>query len=239
MVTSDGRANTCRRKFKAPRSQTKVQKMKELPKIRFTQKPYPSASRCADPEIAPDLPKRTVNLLWQSMKIFCNIFQKKLLSELEKNGSAIFYSGPRMKVEITREIVKTVEIHLTRDQKLHLTTISKNSWNCPRKTNAFGWSSVSDAFCNRLSYIEPTNSQDKPQYLRRRNILLYFRREFHWKKPEKKTRDSTKKCSNFFMTSHKLSTPWQKSGRLGLEEKNWWLWNRQKILNNFDLFRQQ
>ena len=37
MFTDAGRANTSRRKFKAPWLQTKVQKMKDLPKISFTE----------------------------------------------------------------------------------------------------------------------------------------------------------------------------------------------------------
>ena len=40
MVSDAGRANTCRRKFKAPWLQTKVQKMKDLPKMSFTEKPF-------------------------------------------------------------------------------------------------------------------------------------------------------------------------------------------------------
>ena len=64
---------------------------------------YPSVSGCADPKIAPELPRRPVDLFWQSMKNFYNIFQEKVLSELEKNGSAIFYSSPRIKIELIRE----------------------------------------------------------------------------------------------------------------------------------------
>ena len=142
---------------------------------------YPSASRCADPKIVPNLPSRQVELFWQSMKNSYNIFHKKVLSEQEGNGSAMFHSRPRMKVELRSESSE-VEIHLTREKKLRLTTSSKTPWNCLRNKSAFGWSSVSYAFCNRLSYIEHTNSQGKTQYLRRRNISLYFCREFHWKK---------------------------------------------------------
>ena len=36
MVTDAGKANTCRHKSKAPWLQTKVQKMKDLPKMSFT-----------------------------------------------------------------------------------------------------------------------------------------------------------------------------------------------------------
>ena len=39
-VTDAGRANTCRRKFTAPWLQTEVQKMKQLPKMSFTQKQF-------------------------------------------------------------------------------------------------------------------------------------------------------------------------------------------------------
>ena len=39
-VTDAGRANTYMRKFKAPRLQTKVQKMKDVQKMSFTEKPF-------------------------------------------------------------------------------------------------------------------------------------------------------------------------------------------------------
>ena len=45
---------------------------------------YPSASGCADPKNAPDLPRRPVDLFWQNMKVFYKIFHKKALSELQK-----------------------------------------------------------------------------------------------------------------------------------------------------------
>ena len=40
MVTDAGKAQTCRRKIKAPWLQTKVQEMKELPKMSFTEKRF-------------------------------------------------------------------------------------------------------------------------------------------------------------------------------------------------------
>ena len=40
MVTDAGRANTCGRKFKAPRLQSKVQKVMDVPKMSFTKKPF-------------------------------------------------------------------------------------------------------------------------------------------------------------------------------------------------------
>ena len=79
---------------------------------------YTSASGCAVPKTAPYIPRRPVDLFWQNMKFFCNILPKKVLSELEKNGSRFFYSRVRMKVELTCKNGKTVEIHLTRDQKV-------------------------------------------------------------------------------------------------------------------------
>ena len=36
-------------------------------------------------------------------EIFCNLFFDRVSSELEKKGSEIFHSWPRMKVELTRE----------------------------------------------------------------------------------------------------------------------------------------
>ena len=64
---------------------------------------YPSASACAHPKTAPNLSSRPVDLFWQSMKIVYIIFLNKVLSEMEKNGRAIFYSRPRMEVESTYE----------------------------------------------------------------------------------------------------------------------------------------
>ena len=43
---------------------------------------YPSASGCADPKNARDLPRRPVDLYWQNMKVFYNCFHKKAMSEL-------------------------------------------------------------------------------------------------------------------------------------------------------------
>ena len=48
-----------------------------------------------------------------------------------------------------------------------------------------------------------------------------FAARFNGKKPEEKRRTLAKFCSILFMTNHNLSTPWQKSGRLDLEKKNW------------------
>ena len=58
-----------------------------------------------------------------------------------------------------------------------------------------------------------------------------FATSFLGKKPEEKTMDSTKKLFNFFRTNYTLSTPWQKSRRLGFEKKKWRLTNWQKFLN--------
>ena len=74
----------------------RLQKLKKNPT-------YPSATGCAYPKIAPDLPTCPADLFWQSLKLSDNISRKKVLSDLEKNGGAIFYSRPRMKVELTRE----------------------------------------------------------------------------------------------------------------------------------------
>ena len=65
----------------------KPQKLKNNPT-------FQSASGCADPKIAPDLPKRPVNFFLAEYENYLEdfIFHKKVLSELEKNGSAIFHS---------------------------------------------------------------------------------------------------------------------------------------------------
>ena len=64
---------------------------------------YQSASGCADPKIAVHLPRRPVNLFYQNKKNIYNIFHSEVSSELEKNGSAVFHSRRRMKVELIRE----------------------------------------------------------------------------------------------------------------------------------------
>ena len=64
---------------------------------------FHSASGCADPKNTPDLPWRSVRLVQQGMKFFYNLFRKKVLSELEKNGNVIFHSRLRIKVELIRE----------------------------------------------------------------------------------------------------------------------------------------
>ena len=64
---------------------------------------YPSASRCAESKIAPNLPSHPVDLFWRSNKIVYNIFLKTSDVRNGKNGKAIFYSQPRVKVESTIE----------------------------------------------------------------------------------------------------------------------------------------
>ena len=64
---------------------------------------YPSALGCANQKIPPDLPRRPVDIFWQRMEIFFNIFHKKSVVRTGKKGSAIFYSRPRMEVEVTVE----------------------------------------------------------------------------------------------------------------------------------------
>ena len=65
-----------------------------------------------------------------------------------------------------------------------------------------------------------------------------FAASFNGWKREGKTINSTKVRSKFFMATLNLSTPWQKSGKLGFGKKNEALWNWQKILINFGQFRQ-
>ena len=76
---------------------------------------YQSTSRCAEPKSAPNLPRRPPNLFLAESENFLQHFPQETLSELEKNGNAIFHSRPRVIVELTR---KTVKIRLTRDQKV-------------------------------------------------------------------------------------------------------------------------
>ena len=52
---------------------------------------YPSAPGCADMKSAPDLPRRPVDLFWQSMKNFYKLFDKEVLSELEKNDCKFLF----------------------------------------------------------------------------------------------------------------------------------------------------
>ena len=54
----------------------RLQKLKNNPT-------YPSASGCADPKNAPDLPRRPVDAFRQNMKFFYQVFHKKALSELQ------------------------------------------------------------------------------------------------------------------------------------------------------------
>ena len=76
---------------------------------------YPSASGCAEQKIAPDLPRRPVDLNWQSMKICQNILHKKVLSETEKMVKHFFIHDLGWKLS---QLLRTLEIHLTRDEKV-------------------------------------------------------------------------------------------------------------------------
>ena len=63
---------------------------------------YPSASRCVVPKNAPVLPRRTGDLFGRVWN-FSTTFPTDIVFRTGKNGSAIFHSRPRMKVELTRE----------------------------------------------------------------------------------------------------------------------------------------
>ena len=128
-------------------------------------------------------------------KLSTSFFLRKCCQKWKKMVEQFFIPDFGWKLS---QLLKTLEIHVTRIKKLRLTTSSNNPWNCLRNTDALGWSSVSDAFCNRLSYIERTNLLGKTQNLRPRNISLYLRRELQRKKPEEKKMDSTKNLFKIF-----------------------------------------
>ena len=173
--------------------------------------------------------------LWPILAGYENFVQnvlRKSVVRTGKQGSAIFYSRPRSKVELTRKNGKNTS---NMGSKSYVWLLVRRIHGIASETRRL-WSTVNHAFCNRLSYIEHTKSQGKTKYLRRRNL----RRKFQWKKNPRKKRWSLQKIySSFFMTSHILSTSWQKSGRLCFEKKNWRLWSGQKCLNNFIQLRQQ
>ena len=63
---------------------------------------YQSASGCAEPKIAPLLLRCTVIFLTEYAS-FPQFSFKKVLSELENHGSAIFRSQVRLRIELPRE----------------------------------------------------------------------------------------------------------------------------------------
>ena len=76
---------------------------------------YPSASGCAGPKNVPDLPRRPVDLFLQNMKYFYNIFRKTSCGNQKKMVVQFFI---RDRGWNWSWLVKTVEIHLTPDQKV-------------------------------------------------------------------------------------------------------------------------
>ena len=86
--------------------------------------------------------------------------------------------------------------------------------DCFEESDAFDWSSVIEAFCNRLSKIEHANSRGNAHYLhylRRKNIPRVSVEQ------NLRGRQSTEQniCSKCSMSTANLSTPWQESRRLG------------------------
>ena len=149
------------------------------------------------------------------MKIFYNIFQK-VLSELEKKRSSDFHWRPRMKVELFRENGK---IHLTRDQKATFYYYFEKSMELPKKHS-------DEAVCVMPSVtgcqtLGTLFRKAKPILSDRGPSRFTFAANFNGAEPEEKTTiNSTKTCSKFFIVSHNLSTPWQKSRMLGFEKRN-------------------
>ena len=64
---------------------------------------YQPTSGCAEPKSTPHLPRGPVNPILAEFEIFLQHFSQKTLSEVERNGSAIFHSRPRVKIELTSE----------------------------------------------------------------------------------------------------------------------------------------
>ena len=108
------------------------------------------------------------------------------------------------------------------------------------ETHAFGWSSASDAFCKRLSYLEHTNSRANTLYLRRKNSRYFFATSFDAAKPEHKTVDFAGNYSMFIMTTLNFSVLRQESRRICFEKKKL---NVLKLTKNFEqsrpIFRQK
>ena len=143
--------------------------------------------RCLKLKSAPDLRRRPFNLFQRSLKSFFNIFHKKMLSVQDKKWSVLFQSRHRVKVDLTRGNAKFTSNTGSKGY-VRLTNNSKNPSICVRKTEVFGWSSVSDAFCNRLSFIEHTNLRGNTQN---------FRHEFQ----SSKTRRKSNQLNTYFSQS--------------------------------------
>ena len=118
------------------------------------------------------------------MKFFWNIFHEKSFIRTGKIESAFFYCRLWVRVELTRACGKNTS---NTGSKGYVWLLVRRIQHFAWKTHAFGWSSVSDAFCNRLSYIEHTNLRANTQYLRLKDIMLHIRREFQWSKIEGKS----------------------------------------------------
>ena len=99
---------------------------------------------------------------------FLQHITQNTLSQLEKNGSAIFQSRPRVKIELTRENGKKTSNTGSKGYVwLLVQRIQQFAW----EIHASGWVIVSIMFCNRLSYIEHTISRANTQNFQRKDIL--------------------------------------------------------------------
>ena len=144
---------------------------------------------------------------------FFNIFHKHVVSELVKSGSAIFHCRIRMKVELIRG----------NGWNTYSTGSKGYVWLLVRKSH--GIASVTEMLSVKAVWVTPsvTGCHTLSTPIRKpKSNISYGRtsRECHWSKPRWKKRSTPQKvCSKFFMTSHNLSTPWQKSRKLGLQKK--------------------
>ena len=119
-----------------------------------------------------------------------------------KKGSGIFHSRSRVKVEVTSENGESTS---NTGSTGYVWLLFRRVHWFAKETQAFGWSSVSDAFSNSLSYFEHTNSRATTQNFQRKNTLylrLFFAASFNGAKPEKTTIDSTK---NLLIVYHDYS----------------------------------
>ena len=181
---------------------------------------YQSTSGCAEPKSAPDLPRRPVNLAKQNMKTVHNFsYKKRIVTTRKTMGVQFFIPDFGWKLSW---VVNTVKTHLTRDQNVTFDYLFKNSifdllkkyillvevvWVMPCLTG-----------CHKLSLPirEPITIISDG-----RTSRYTFGASINGAKPEQENDGLYKNnCSMFILATHKLSTPWQGSRRLGFEKKN-------------------
>ena len=156
---------------------------------------YPSASGCAGPKMSQTCPGARLTCFCRVRK-FSTTFSAKQVIRTGKNGSAIFYSRPRLKFELTRENGRNTS---NTGSKSYVWQLVRRLYGIASETEMLSvgavWVMPSLTACHILS--TPIRKA-KPNISDGGTSPYTFAASFNGEKLEEKTMESAKKVFNFF-----------------------------------------